>query len=92
MENHSPECVRRSRRSGDIPGSSRIGGIKEFLRVSDKVCPVGGVFVVIENQKTRNIFEAELSPCVTFVAGHPHRVVFEPDEDSLKEDNAKLKF
>jgi hypothetical protein len=48
--------------------------------------------VVIESQKTRNIFELELSPCVTFVAGHPHRVVFEPDEDGLKKDNSNYNF
>ena len=48
--------------------------------------------MVIESQKTRNIFEAELSPCVTFVAGHPHREIFEPDEDGLREDNSDFKF
>ena len=84
MENHGPECVRRGRRSGTIPGSSCIGGIKEFLSLSDKVCPVGGVFVMIEDQETSNVFKAELSPCVTFVARHPHRVVFELDKDGLK--------
>ena len=44
--------------------------------------------MVIESQKTSNIVEAELTPCVTFVAGYPHRKVFEPDEDGLKEDNS----
>lgn len=84
MENHGPECVWRGRRCGDIPGSSSIGSVKEFLRVGDKVCPVGRVFVVIESQKTSNIFEAELCPSITFVAGHPHREIFEPDKDGLR--------
>ena len=48
--------------------------------------------MVIESQKTRNISKANLSPCVTFVAGHPHREVCEPDEDGLKEDNSDFNF
>ena len=47
--------------------------------------------MVIESQKTRNI-EGELSPCVTFVSGYPHREVFEPDEDGLKESNSNFSF
>ena len=88
MENHGSKCVWRGRRLGNIPGSTRIGGVKEFVRVGDKVCPIGGVFVMIESQKTRNIFEAELSPCITFVTGHPHREILEPDEDGLREDKS----
>jgi hypothetical protein len=93
MENRGSKCVRRGRRFGNNPGSSCIGGVKEFLRVGDKVCSVGRVFVMIESQKTKISFlEAELSPCVTFVAGHPHREVFEPDEDGLREDNLEFNF
>ena len=92
MDNHGPECVWRGRSFGNIPGSSCIGGVNEFLCVGDEVCAVGAVFVVIECQKTRGIFEAELGPCVTFVAGHPHREVFKPDEDGLRGDNSDLNF
>lgn len=46
--------------------------------------------MVIESQKTSSIFEAELSPRVAFIAGHPHREVFEPDEYGLRKDNSEF--
>lgn len=48
--------------------------------------------MVVKSHKTRSFFEGELSPCIAFVTGHPHREVFQPDEDGLISYSSKFAF
>ena len=82
MDDLRSEGVWWSRGFGWVPCSSAVGCVKEGVGVGDEVGTVVRVFMVVECKEA--VFRVDLRPAVTFVAGLPHGVVHEANQNGFE--------
>ena len=82
MKNWSTKRIRHGLGSLLVPLNTAISGVIEGARLGDEVGTVVRIRMHVEIDEffIRNGFR----PCVSFVAGLPHRIVVKTDEKSLK--------
>jgi len=66
---------------GSDPCSSGVGCVEEGVGVGDEVGTVVRVFMVVEYKEA--VFRVDLCPAVAFVAGLPHGVVHETNQNGF---------
>lgn len=75
------EGVGKRGRAEFVPCAAGVGGVVDGFGVGDEVGAFVGEFVMVEGEEAE--LGVDLVPCVPFVAGLPHGMVGESNEDRL---------